>query len=146
VWKLLMTGIGLACLTGALYAGPSQNNFDIPQDAGLSAWQQLYDEYPIFARIQCRKTGGLWVTFEYKGQGAGCHICFTVTGTDNYVFTPQKMTTLKTGQYWSVRVRELSWYFPNNPGIAISLERVMPIISGGHPPMLRPCKPFNPQS
>lgn len=124
---------------GVLYAGPLQNTFSVPQNGAWSQWQQLYSEYPIFAKIQCRQANGVNMTFEYTGQGAGCHICFTVTATDNYIFTPTITTNLKTGQYVTLLVMPALCYFPNLPGIAVSIDRFIPYITGFHPPM-RPCK------
>jgi hypothetical protein len=145
--KHLILGLILTCLASTLYAQSivPPNQFTVPPNQGVSGWQQLYPQYPIIAQIQCRRQGGLFVTFEYTGQGRGCYICFTVTDAYNYVFTPGKMTKLPNGEDVPVAVRQdCNCDFPICPPIAIALDRVVPYVGkrhGGHPPMLRPCKP-----
>jgi len=133
----------LLCFSGALYAQPAGNNFNIPQNGAWTEFQQLAGNYDIWAKVQCQfQTGMVIVEFEYRGNpGNGYFICFTVTTSNGESFTTHVMTRLPAWYLVNVPTVSALCRFSNLPTIAIALDRVTPYIYGGHPPMLRPCKP-----
>jgi hypothetical protein len=162
VKKIVATGITLVCFVGALCAQPQPPNFfQVPSQGAWTNWQPLYfagSPVPILARVQCLYSqGGIIVEFDYipgpkvgkPGRqldpaklGGGCFICFAVTSSMTALapFAPSTMQNLPSAHLVDVLVPYGFCNFSTLPGISIAINRFLPYIPGGHPPMNRPCK------